>query len=699
MSHGKEMIRRGFVMTGGGAKGLYEAGVIHAFHICGMDFHVITGSSIGAMNAIFYAEYLYRKSRLPKRLHQDPERAIEALEELVLAYLHAWWQMPERGIIDDSDEGPLGRLKDDLQKFNLNLPGMTRLYWWWSDPSHGKIPPPQVGISLLRLVRELAERLEGWGPLLRIFKEHRQDMLQEALRTYLGRFDMQNSLVPPGGDQRLTSFFNDPISPITALQVMGENGTPLGRRTPIRIVEPGRTLRDYSESAGVDVRLTRVNYRTGRLEISAYLSDQNFAAYLSKQSKRTGSEAIEALPIGAFRLQNPGNPEAVNAALASGRFPGVFMPYPLTAIYNLERPENHLLARMLENWLDGDETRQLLREAYQSLDPAQNGSHSKWQELINRWQKSEMMREYFPKETDIYVDGGAVDNTPSNTAIDSVCEWAVRQKIPRGDLELDLYEVLLHPEPKVSPSQADDPAFFDVVLRTLNIQGAARLSADMFAVQNINTFGRRGHDTAKTLLSLARAVRPLSETLNESQKAALEQCLWDEIASQGKQEFLGESSEGILDRIETWGAAMIERLPLQVNVVRICPDQMKLNTLQFTQRLGYRLENAVESTTMGCYNAMWALRKHLEKRQRDFTRTGKTMSQHDQNALRLARRWMGIENWPDEPQQQEDLEEMWSCARIRCVFHERACRHGAINARRGTAVAASHSAPAEAGER
>ena len=44
--------KRGFVMTGGGAKGLYEAGVIHAFHLCGMEFDVITGSSIGAINSV-----------------------------------------------------------------------------------------------------------------------------------------------------------------------------------------------------------------------------------------------------------------------------------------------------------------------------------------------------------------------------------------------------------------------------------------------------------------------------------------------------------------------------------------------------------------------------------------------------------------------------------------------------------------------
>jgi NTE family protein len=43
-------------LTGGGAKGFYEAGIIHALHITGMEFDVITGSSIGAFNSLFFAE-------------------------------------------------------------------------------------------------------------------------------------------------------------------------------------------------------------------------------------------------------------------------------------------------------------------------------------------------------------------------------------------------------------------------------------------------------------------------------------------------------------------------------------------------------------------------------------------------------------------------------------------------------------------
>ena len=44
-------------------------------------------------------------------------------------------------------------------------------------------------------------------------------------------------------------------------------------------------------------------------------------------------------------------------------------------------------------------------------------------------------------------------------------------------MELDLYVVLLHPEPKVDPDEASDPYFNQVVQRTLDIQGAAKFPA------------------------------------------------------------------------------------------------------------------------------------------------------------------------------------------------------------------------------
>jgi hypothetical protein len=79
----------------------------------------------------------------------------------------------------------LGRLKDDLQKFNLKLPQLVRLAWWWTDPQRGKLPEPGVWPATLGVLRELAERLGGFGSILRIFKDHRQAPVLEAVRTYL----------------------------------------------------------------------------------------------------------------------------------------------------------------------------------------------------------------------------------------------------------------------------------------------------------------------------------------------------------------------------------------------------------------------------------------------------------------------------------------------------------------------------------
>jgi hypothetical protein len=135
---------RGLVLTGGGGKGLYEAGVVHALHITGMEFDVITGSSIGALNGVFFAEYLYRRHQLPPDTLQDPLMAVERMDRLVKAYHHAWLDLPEQRLIDDSEQGPLGKLKDDLLEFQLSLPAVVRFIWWWTDPRKGALPPVQL---------------------------------------------------------------------------------------------------------------------------------------------------------------------------------------------------------------------------------------------------------------------------------------------------------------------------------------------------------------------------------------------------------------------------------------------------------------------------------------------------------------------------------------------------------------------------
>ena len=662
--------RRGFVMTGGGAKGLYEAGVIHAFHITGMEFDVITGSSIGAFNSIFYAEYLLHKRMLPMDIRQDPERAVEAMDNLVRAYHHAWLQMPDKKIIDDSETGPLGKLKDDLLDFDVSLPQLTRLVWWWTNPEHGVIPPPEVWPALISLISQLAGRLGGAGQLLRIFKDHRQGLVKEALRTFLHRFDMDKSLVPPSDDQKLKTVFTEPVTPLRPEHLQGKDMTDASSSgEALRLVDPNRTLREYAEM-GIDVRLTRANYRTGRLEISSYLSERDFMAYLERQAWRLQAGDPQTLPLGSFRLQLPGDPIAINAALASGRFPGVFLPYPLTGIYALDRPENKMLRLLVSNWLDDPELAAMLSDAYQAVHPDQADDPTAWQRLLESWRASSRMREFFPGQTDMYVDGGSIDNTPSNSAVDATREWADRNHVPRRDLELDLYIVLLHTEPKVSPDEVQEPTFYQVVKRTLDIQSAAKLSSDAVVVDTINTVGQRAEELAETVQILVDGCRKLIANLDDAQKLALQERLRQVATEREIRGYQGKTGEGILERMEAWGKEMLaSRLPLQVNAIKVYPSKMALDTLQFTERLGFRQESAVDMITMGCYNTLWTLRQHLEKK-------AEALDGQDMRVLAMARKWMGGGDWPRGADEQDPLASSWQCQRTACVFYAQYCSHG-----------------------
>lgn len=49
---------------------------------------------------------------------------------------------------------------------------------------------------------------------------------------------------------------------------------------------------------------------------------------------------------------------------------------------------------------------------------------------------------------------------------------------------------------------------------------------------------------------------------------------------------------------------IVQELPLHVEEVKIYPKQMPLDSLRFTERLGYRKENAIQMLTMGCYNTL-----------------------------------------------------------------------------------------------
>src|SRR5258705_3098709 len=50
-----QVFKRGLVLQGGGAKGAFQYGVIRELHRAGIDFDVISGTSVGALNGALVA--------------------------------------------------------------------------------------------------------------------------------------------------------------------------------------------------------------------------------------------------------------------------------------------------------------------------------------------------------------------------------------------------------------------------------------------------------------------------------------------------------------------------------------------------------------------------------------------------------------------------------------------------------------------
>ncbi len=694
--------RRGFVMTGGGAKGLYEAGVINAFHLTGMEFDVITGSSIGAMNSIFFAEYLWNKRTLAEKIPDDdpdkPLKLIEQMEEAIRRYLHTWLQMPTERIIDDGKDGAIHKLVNQVGDLKINLSDLVTLGWWMTDPKLSELPKTDAGTSFLHTFNRLIIALgngnafKGLGVLATILTKYhsRKEITREVVRVYLHNLGLEYSVISSaqngreGDDSKLEKMFIRKVLPLQREQLAG----PIARQTGIPengkpIIDPVRTLKDYWEK-GIDVRLTRANYRTGRLEIAGYLSSEDFLKFMRKQAWRLQKAEPEKMPLGSFRLQLPGNPKAIKAALASGRFPGVFAPFPFKEIYPPEYKENQLLYQLLSNDQSVAGNTEAFITAYranQDDNTSSNDPDEDCRRLLDSWQASAPVREFFPFPDDTYVDGGSIDNTPSNSAVDATRDWIDNQggNVRKRDVVLELYIIFLEKEPRLEKEKAANPLLYEVVQRTLAIQSAAVKTSDAVVVDTINNFGDRGDDLARTLLAVIDGLEKSSIVLDQSQLQALEDCIRDEapisfLYSYNK----AKGQKGTLEFMKDWAEDMLaSKLPLQVDEVKIYPDDMTLSTLQFTERLGYKQKNAIDMITMGCYNTLTTIKQRLDTLQKldeaEVTKprvAGKRqqrMDEQDKKSLALVNKWMSPK---------EDPKLGWMCTRENCVFHQAHCAHG-----------------------
>jgi hypothetical protein len=311
-----------------------------------------------------------------------------------------------------------------------------------------------------------------------------------------------------------------------------------------------------------------------------------------------------------------------------------------------------------------------LTQAYVDQNPG-DPAQDRWERTYKRWRASGRMRAFFPQRQDVYIDGGAIDNTPSNSAIDATREWVELTGSSKRDACLDLYIVFLHPEPTITPEEISDPAFHQVISRTLEIQSAAKQSSDAVTVDTINTFGRRAENLGDTLSVVLESYQALLQASSPEQRQAIEDELQQRARDAGLRGYLGSDSEGILDRMQSWAQDLTHnKLPLQINKVVIYPHEMPMSTLQFTERLGYRHENAIRMLTSGCSHTLWTLLHHLGELR-------PPMDQQDQVSLALVQQWTGIDEVPKDEAGWQAAEEAWSCQRRSCVFHAAECPRGA----------------------
>src|SRR5690606_31700706 len=302
-----------------------------------------------------------------------------------------------------------------------------------------------------------------------------------------------------------------------------------------------------------------------------------------------------------------------------------FSPMSIRKIYDLENlddRDNVLFSSLLVGWLDDDDLRAAMRTVPEG---AERRSPDISDELMRTWRESAELARLFPQAEDHYVDGGAIDNTPTNSAIDAVKDYADERGIGYRDLQLDLYTIFLHPPPDPGELVTElIPSSIETVRRTMEIRTAAVLDSDAAHVRFVNKAGQLGEDSSRMLINLAAAMEDLmaylpgDETLGltDEQRQTLAAALESRIA----EALPGDGGEPIAERLEgikNENQDLIDRrLPLHVTPIEIHPEEMPMRTLQFTERLGYRSANAVRMITSGCYSTLWSLYAYLASKAR-----------------------------------------------------------------------------------
>jgi len=616
--------RRAVVFSGGGAKGIFESGVVHALAQTGYEADVITGSSVGALNAIGYAEMVR------VRRQEGAEASLTTVESLLTL-----WQELDRLKVADLDRwgwrvwvfGALFLAFGWALILAAFSGGGTRPWLALLERAAGFV------LGLLALAAGAAW-IVIWMRLPAALRRHvwqgrwGEQTRDESGATWGGR--VRDAALRVGG--LLPSLF-------------GDRGL---RRAAALVVPAHRRLSEYRES-GLDVRLTRTNVRTGRTEISEVLEPRDM--------DRPGFDR---------GLRVLGDPRAVEAALASSAFPSAYPPVSADAIYPPEENRS-LYARARERALAKTELRRLFGPqakaqyvwlmslveelAEEDRNLTRTGGEARLLEKLRShfygpralWNRVSIRALFVLAETrgwpqltladeesiaDRYFDGGILDNTPLSTALTALRERDAGEAapVPANGAAAPVHEmlvVLLSPRARrryLATRQAarlEGPA---LGMRALRLQAERRVEDDIRTAEKIDRLLSEKGWLEDELKSVERAAPVAAAAAPEKSAPGAES--WAELFSH---ELGGEDGEPPPPEV-----APEEKLA-RIEVTRVYPTWDLPWILALDDRLGFDAEEARAFQVRGCRDTMVALRmRHVHA-----TRSGRDVSAAARRAIEL----------------------------------------------------------------
>ncbi|MDA8234639.1 MAG: patatin-like phospholipase family protein [Clostridia bacterium] len=460
------------VFSGGGAKGVYSAGVSKALVECGIKPDIITGSSVGAMNAAILAEtYL-----------QWPRSEVEAL-----------WRKDE-----------LERQIEFWEHMTADIDGRKV-----KAASSSTLTP--VVLEIMSLAAALGLTLVGLVPSVALpWISIPAGIISLGLTAKLGYWWFIEPLTKPNSYTLVKKIYyqNKLLNGYLLLHGFGRSifSNSNLERILARFIPPDRNFAQYRQ-VGIDLKITRTNIRTGYKEVAEYLEQE--------KPKRI-----------------MGNPLVLPSVLASGAFPGAFPPVKLSKIYDRENNQAfwqimkqlEVLRRKLgQLWGEGWEEEYIRLLEFMDLWSLRRQEEGEEIEELNETQTKKLLGDYvnfigkveiiqpmtdFLLEVlpdlwkyryypivdnneggeDEYFDGGVADNTPISLALNGLKDLLTEGKAHEDEEHIILVVMLSRPKRNILKSdQLAKLNAVDIGLRGLNMLGLDDKVEDM---ENANRITR-----------------------------------------------------------------------------------------------------------------------------------------------------------------------------------------------------------------